>query len=62
MESNSKSYGRNTIPTYFCKFLIRKIIKIPRQQAGAKTGFELGKSVAEFKHSEVGKPLADFTV
>ena len=24
--------------------------------------FELGKPVVEFKHSEVGKPLADFTM
>ena len=27
-----------------------------------KTAFELSKPIAEFKRSEVGKPLADFTV
>ena len=36
--------------------------KIPRQQGGVRNCVEFGKPVAEFKHSEVGKPLADFTV
>ena len=44
----------------FCKYLIRKIIKIPRQQEGAKTGFELGKPVAEFNWVKAGIPIADF--
>ena len=35
----------------------------PRQQDREPyAGFELSKPVVEFKHSEVGKPLADFTV
>ena len=46
----------------FCKFLILKIINFHVSKAGAKTGFKLGKPVVEFKHSEVGKPLVDFTV
>ena len=35
---------------------------IPRQQEDSENCVEFGNRVAEFKHSEVGKPPADFTV
>ena len=36
--------------------------KIPCQQGGVRNCVEFGKPIAEFKHSEVGNPPADFTV
>ena len=62
MEFNIKSYGINTIPIHFCNFLIRKIIKFHVSKEESENCVEFGKPVAEFKHSEVGKPPADFTV
>ena len=62
-EFDIKTYGRNRIPTYFCNFLIQKInIFATSAREGTVRCFELGKPVAEFKYSEVGKPLSDFTV
>ena len=46
----------------FCNFLNLKNNKIPRQQEDSEYCVEFGNRVAEFKHSEVGKPPADFTV
>ena len=63
MEFYIKSYGRNTIPTHFCNFFkSEKIIKFHVSKEGALNCVEFGKPVAEFKHSEVGKPPADFTI
>ena len=46
----------------FVIFLNPKNNKIPRQQEEVRNSVEFGTRVAEFKHSEVGKPPADFTV
>ena len=46
----------------FVIFLNPKNNKFPRQQEDSENCVEFGKLVAEFKHSEVGKPPADFTV